>query len=93
VLSGAVDYVVEDYVTDNNDWYLFADQNEAPVLATGFLNGAQQPQVFLKDPGMRLILGGSDPYSMEFDEIVWKIRHDWGTGVFDWRGVVKSIVA
>lgn len=92
VLSGIVEPVVEEYLTDANDWYLFADPNEAPVLAVGFLNGKETPDIMLRDPGMRLVLGGSDPYSMEFDEIVWKVRHEWGNGVFDWRGAVKSVV-
>lgn len=93
VVAGIVDYMVDEYLTDSNDWYLLADQNEAPIVAVGFLNGKETPDVFLKDPGMRNVLGGSDPYSMEFDEIVWKIRHDWGTGIMDWRGGVKSAVA
>jgi hypothetical protein len=92
VMQGIVDYAVEEYLTDANDWYLFADPNEAPTVAAGFLNGKETPDIMLRDPGMRLILGGSDPYSMEFDEIVWKIRHDWGVGVFDWRGAVKVSV-
>lgn len=90
-VQGIVQYVVEDYLTDATDWYLFADPQEAPVMAAGFLNGKETPDMFLKDPGMRSVLGGSDPYSMEFDEIAWKIRHDWGVGVFDWRGAVKSV--
>lgn len=90
VLQGVVDYIVEDYLTDANDWYLFASVQDAPVMAAGFLNGKETPDIFLKDPGMRNVLGGSDPYNMEFDEIVWKVRHDWGVGVFDWRGAVKA---
>lgn len=93
VSAGLVDYLVDEYLTDQNDWYVLADQAEAPIVAVGFLNGRESPDVFLKDPGMRNVLGGSDPYSMEFDEIVWKIRHDWGTGIMDWRGGVKSAVA
>jgi hypothetical protein len=92
VLEGIVDPVVEEYLTDVNDWYLFARPSEAPVLGVGFLNGKDTPDLMLKDPGMRLVLGGSDPYSMEFDEIVWKVRHEWGTALLDWRGVVKAVV-
>lgn len=84
--------VVEEYLTDPTDWYLFADMGEAPTIAVGFLNGVETPAIMLKDPGMRLILGGSDPYSMEYDEIVWKIRHEWGVAVLDWRGAVKASV-
>lgn len=93
VLANAVDYIVEDYFTDSNDWYLFADPQEAPVLGVGFLNGVETPDIFLRDPGMRNVLGGTDPYTMYFDEIWWKCRHDWGTGVFDWRGALASIIA
>lgn len=92
VLAGIVDPLVEEYLLDNNNWYIFANPQEAPVLGVGFLNGKETPDIMLKDPGMRLVLGGSDPYSMEFDEIVWKCRHEWGIGVFDWRGVVKAVV-
>jgi hypothetical protein len=92
VVRNIVDYVVEDYLTDSNDWYLFANPEEAPGIGVGFLNGKDTPDIMLRDPGMRLVLGGSDPYTMEFDTIYWKIRHDWGTGVFDWRGIVKSQV-
>jgi hypothetical protein len=90
-VQGIVQYIIEDYLTDATDWYLFANPTEAPTVAVGFLNGREVPDTFLKDPGMRSVLGGSDPYAMEFDEIVWKIRHDFGVGVFDWRGAVKSV--
>lgn len=90
VLQGIVDLVVDEYLTDTNDWYVFADPNEAPTIGVGFLNGRENPEIFLKDPGMRNVLGGSDPYSMEFDEIVWKIRHFYGLAAMDWRGAVKS---
>lgn len=93
VVQGIVDYIVDEYLTDPNDWYLLADPNEAPLVAVGLLNGKDTPDVFLRDQGMRNVLGGSDPYSMEFDEIVWKIRHDWGVAVMDWRGGCKSAVA
>jgi hypothetical protein len=93
VSRNLVRYIVEDYLTDANDWYLFANPAEAPTVAAGFLNGRETPDIFLKDPGMRSVLGGSDPYLMEFDTIHWKVRHDWGVGVFDWRGAVKSAVA
>jgi hypothetical protein len=93
VMRGYVDYIVDRYFTDANDWYLFANPADAPVLGVGFLNGQREPQTMLKDPGMRLVLGGNDPYSMEFDTIEYKVRHEWGTAIIDWRGAVKSAVA
>ena len=90
VLAGRFAVVSDDYLMDPNDWYMFADPQEAPAMGTGFLNGDETPDIFLRDPGMRNVLGGSDPYSMEFDEIVWKVRHEWGTAALDWRGVVGA---
>lgn len=84
------DVIVETYLKDIDDFYLMANPNDAPGLVIGFLNGKQEPDIFLKDPGMRNVLGTSDPYSMEYDEIVWKTRHDWGTAILDWRGLQKS---
>jgi hypothetical protein len=93
VMAGFAGYVVEPYLVAQTDWYYFADQNEAPVLGVGFLNGDETPDIFLKDPGMRNVLGGSDPYSGEYDEIFWKCRHEWGVAVLDWRGLVGAIGA
>jgi hypothetical protein len=82
--------VQEPWLNDPNDYYITADPQIAPGLAVGFLNGKQTPDIFLRDPGMRNVLGTSDPYSMHYDEIFWKVRHDWGTVILDWRGVQKS---
>jgi hypothetical protein len=30
---------------------------------------------------------------MEFDTIEYKVRHEWGTAIIDWRGAVKAAVA
>jgi hypothetical protein len=90
VLAARFAVVSDDYLMDPNDYYGFADPQEAPAMGTGFLNGDETPDIFLRDPGMRNVLGGSDPYSMEFDEIVWKVRHEWGTAALDWRGTAKA---
>lgn len=83
-------WIVEDYLTDPDDFYITADPNTAPGLAKGFLMGKQTPDLFLKDPGMRSVLGTSDPYSMVYDEIEWKSRHEWGDAILDWRGMQKA---
>lgn len=94
VMRGYVPYAVERYFTDANNWYLFASAEDAPVVAMGFLNGNRNPSIFLKDPGMRNVSGGgSDPYTMDFDEMVWKCRADWGTALLDWRGAIFANVA
>lgn len=85
--------VREPFLSDPNDWYLFADPNDVPVFAAGFLNGQEQPAVFLKDPAVRNALGpGTDPYSWEIDSVDFKVRHDFGVAAVDFRGTYKGIV-
>jgi len=42
--------------------------------------------VFLKDPGMRNVLGGSDPYTMSSTRSGGRSELKWGTAMLDWRG-------
>jgi len=97
-VRGIVDYWVEPYLTDANDWYLFADPNAAgarPAMQVAFLNGQETPQVMLKNPEVRLLLGGagnSDPYTMLYDEIWWKVRYEWAARMWEWRSAVKATV-
>lgn len=86
--------VKEVFFTDTNDWYLFADPNDVPAFALGFLHGNEQPQVFVKDPAMRAALGaGVDPYTFEFDSIDFKVRHFFGAAPVDPRGAYRAVVA
>jgi hypothetical protein len=88
------DGVVRDpWFSDANDWYLFADPNDVPAFAVGFLNGQSEPQVMLKDPLVRMALGaGTDPYSFELDAVEFKVRSDFGAAPVDPRGAYRSIV-
>jgi hypothetical protein len=97
-LSGILpnDAVVYDpFFTSAHSWYLFADPAKVPAFAIGFLNGQQQPQVFLKEPQARDALGGNgtDPYTWELDSVDFKCRHDFGVAAVDPRGAYKSTVA
>lgn len=95
-VRGIVDYWVEPYLTDANDWYLFGDPSTRPAMQVAFLNGQETPQVMLKNPEVRMLMGGagmSDPYTMMYDEIWWKVRYEWAARMWEWRSVVKAIVA
>jgi hypothetical protein len=71
--------VVEPWLNDANDWYLLADAEDRPAFVAAFLRGRRDPQIFLQDPGMRGVGGGgADPYTMDFDEIPYKLRHVFG---------------
>jgi hypothetical protein len=89
------DGVIRDpWFTDDNDWYLFADPNDVPAFAVGFLNGQSEPQVMLRDPMVRMALGaGQDPYSFELDAVEFKVRCDFGVAPVDPRGAYRAVVA
>lgn len=90
VMQNAIQVVVEPFLTSATTWYLFASPAVAPGLAVGFLNGKDTPDLMLKDPAVRLVLGGNDPYSFEFDEIAYKVRHDWIVKPIEPRGIIKA---
>lgn len=88
------DAVVRDpFYTDSNDWYLFADPNDVPGFAAGFLNGQEAPFIGLKNPEVRNALGpGVDPYTYELDSVDFKVRLDFGVAPVDPRGVYRALV-
>lgn len=90
-----LDGVIRDaFLTDANDWYLFADPSTVPAFTIGFLNGKREPFVGLKDPGVRGAMGAADdPYSFEFDSVDFKIRHDFGVACVDPRGAFRGVAA
>lgn len=95
-LQGILDgdaIVREAFLTDANDWYLFATPADVPAFTIGFLNGQEQPFVGLRDPQVRNAMGpGMDPYTFELDSVEFKVRHDFGVAAVDPRGAYKGIV-
>jgi len=95
-LNGIIpnDAVVYDpYLSDANDWYMFADPSRVPAFAVGFLNGQESPKVFRKTPDASGMLDGPDPYSWDIDSIDFKVRLDFGCAAVDPRGARRNVVA
>ena len=75
------------YWTDTNDWCTVADPTVAPVIEIGFLDGREDPELFVQD----LPNAGS---LFNNDQITYKIRHIYGGAVlvdgykFTTKGVV-----
>lgn len=85
--------IIEPFFTDPNDYYVLADPTgELAPIAFITLNGNVTPFVGLKDPGVRAVLGGNDPYSFDFDEVKYKIRHDFHFKPIEWRGIIGAQV-
>lgn len=74
------------FMTDPTDWMMFADPNEVEILELAFLNGQQEPEMFVADQntvGQMFIA----------DKIQYKIRHEYECEPPDYRGAYKAVVA
>ena len=73
-------------LTDANDWGLFADPADIDILEVAFLNGQEEPEFFLADTPTQGLM-------FTADKIQYKIRHEYGGVVVDFRGSYKAVVA
>lgn len=74
------------YWTDANDWAAVADPRRIPTLEIGFLDGREEPELFVQDaPNVGSMFGN--------DKITYKIRHIYSGAVMDFRGFFKAVVA
>jgi hypothetical protein len=93
-VKGRYAVIEERYFTDANNYYMSSDlKGQLAFLAAVTLNGNTTPFIGVKDGGVRAVLGGNDPYSFEFDEIAYKIRHDFNFKPVEWRGIVGALPA
>lgn len=74
------------YWTDVNDWVATADKNDIPTIEIGFLDGREEPELFVQDnPSVGSMFTN--------DKLTYKIRHIYGGNVLDYRGMYKAVVA
>ena len=92
VVAGMLNLIKEKRLTDDDAWYVQGanDANETPGIIVSFLNGRENPDLMRMTNAQMLGSGRFDPYLMEVDELVWKVRHDWGVNPGEWRALVKS---
>ena len=80
-----------DGVVSSTFWAVLADPLDTPVIEIGFLNGKEDPDLLMKKAEMISLAGGSeDPYGYEFDDITYKVRHDWGVKLGLYQGIVRG---
>ena len=74
------------YWTDANDWCTAADPADIPGIEMGFLNGKEEPELFVQD---------SPTVGSMFtaDKLTYKLRHIYGGAVTDFRAFTKAVVA
>ena len=76
------------YWTDDKDWVTVADTNRLPVLEVSFLDGRQEPELFVQDmPNVGSLFAN--------DTITYKIRHIYGGAILvdGYKGTTKAVVA
>lgn len=85
IQSLSLDVVPVWYWTDADDWVLSADPMDLPIIELGFLDGQEEPELFVQDSPT----SGS---MFSNDKITYKIRHIYGGNVVDFRGLFKGVV-
>lgn len=81
-VNGRVEVLVEPWLTAfPNRWYLLADPNQNPAIEVGLLNGKAEPTLMLKKADAMIIAGGDDEFGYAYDDINYKVRHDWGVKI------------
>lgn len=85
-LKGKVNPVILSLLTDVTDWGMILPPNVADVIEMGYLNGREEPEMFLADSPQ------SEQVFMA-DKVRYKIRHEYAGAVIDYRTGYKSVVA
>lgn len=75
--------IVNELLTDTNDWYYGVDVSEVPALEIAYLDGIANPQIFLAD-----IQNQGTQFTN--DQIQYKAKFAFGGAIVDYRGVGKS---
>lgn len=71
--------------TDANNWYLVADPADIPTIEVGFLDGKEEPELFVQDlPNVGSLFSN--------DQLTYKVRHIYGGGIMDFRGFQGNVV-
>ncbi len=86
VQSLGIEVVPVWYWADANNWYLSADPMDIPTIEIAFLDGNEEPELFIQDNPTQ----GS---MFTNDKLTWKLRHIYGGHVIDYRGLYGAIVA
>jgi len=68
---------------DANDWHLLADPRDCTCIEIGFVNGQQEPEMFVQE-------NPNEGSMFAADKLTYKVRHEYGGGITDYRGAYSS---
>jgi hypothetical protein len=77
--------IVNELLTDTNDWYYGVDTADVPILEVAYVDGISAPQIYLAD---------MQTQGTQFtnDQIQYKTKFPFGGAILDFRGAGKSVV-
>ncbi len=86
-LFGANDerLIVNALLTDVSDWGVFRDPSEVDSVEMGYLGDQREPEFFIANiptVGQMFVA----------DKLQYKVRHEYGGEIVDYRGAVKSVL-
>lgn len=78
--------IIDYYASDTNNWWVFADPTTCPTIEVGFVNGQEEPELWEQNqPNVGSVFTA--------DVMSWKVRHEYGGAIVDYRGIVGGVVA
>ena len=83
-MLGYVTPIVSPQLTNTSQWFLVCDPREVDTIEIGFVGGQLNPALFIQDQPL---------FGLNFtqDAISYKIRHEYGGAVVDYRGLYRGI--
>lgn len=85
-LKGKINGIVNPLMTDTNNWYLLLPPEVIDLIEMGYLNGREEPELFVAD-------GVQAEQVFVADKVRYKIRHEYAGANIDYRGGYGAIVA
>lgn len=73
------------FLTDSDDWGVIRDKEDVPIVEMSYLNGKEDPEFILE-------IGPTEEHVFKSDMLGYKIRHEYGGNLVDYRGGYKAIV-
>ncbi len=83
-MLGYVTPIVSPQLSSTTQWFLIGDPREIDTIEIGFVGGQVNPALFIQDQPL---------FGLNFtqDVITYKIRHEYGGAVVDYRGLYRGI--
>ncbi len=82
-MMGYTEVIVSPQLSNGSEWYLAADPRTVDTIEIGFVGGQVNPTLLVQDQPL---------YGLNFtqDVITYKIRHEYGGAVVDYRGLYSG---